>query len=348
MRTSDYFDLNLVEGTDLVNPLIQDVPNYEKIDEQMYLNSIASIGQAVELKSGTVHAITRENPDASMFRFVATSRYDEGDTFTVDGVQVTGLLTDGTTLADGAYVINANVLCCLVGTVLTLYTVAGAIQTAQNALKLGGEEPSYYGTASDVQTATNTANAAGLLSNSAIDLARETSAKVRDYGCLYNPADDYVYIGGKKWKKAFLNGMLYDNGANTDNWLGVLSPNYTRSATINNTYLETYGFSGGVGAFITREKIDITNFTKLHVIVEEVENNWGSNQSAFGLQNVQSVNDGGVQGNMIVYTNVSQRYSGELELDITNYNGEYYIAMGSGIGGVAQGIKANWKKVWLT
>lgn len=165
MRTSEYYDLNLVEGTDLVNPLIQDVPNYEKIDEQMFLNSIASVGQAVELKSGTVHALTRENPDASMFRFVATSRYDEGDTFTVDGVQVSGLLTDGTTLSDGAYVINANVLCCLTGGVLTLFTVPGAIQTAQNALKLGGQLPEYYGKASDVQTATNTANAAGLLAN---------------------------------------------------------------------------------------------------------------------------------------------------------------------------------------
>ena len=167
MRYSDNYELNLVEGSDLVNPLIQDVPNYEKIDEQMYLNSIASIAQAVELKSGTVHALTRDNPDAAMFRFVATSRFDSGDTFTVDGIQVTGLLTDGTPLSDGAYVINANVLCCLVGTVLTLYTVPGEIQTAQNALKLGNELPSFYGKASDVQTALNTANAAGLLAQTA-------------------------------------------------------------------------------------------------------------------------------------------------------------------------------------
>lgn len=163
MKTSDNYGLNLVEGTDLVNPLVQDVPNYETIDEVMYENACNSIPLATELKSGTVHALTRSNPDASMFRFIATSKYEEGDTFTVDGVQVSGLLTDGTTLSDGAYVINANVLCCLVGTVLTLFTVPGAIQTAQNALKLGGELPSYYGKASDVQTATNTANAAGTL-----------------------------------------------------------------------------------------------------------------------------------------------------------------------------------------
>lgn len=165
MRTSDYYELNLVEGTDLVNPLVQDVPNYEKIDEVMHDNAVASVGVATELKSGTVHALTRVNAEASVFRFVATSRYDEGDTFTVDGIQVTGLLTDGTTLSDGAYVINANVLCCLVGTVLTLYTVPGAIATAGNALRLGGELPEYYGKASEVNTALQTANSAGTLAN---------------------------------------------------------------------------------------------------------------------------------------------------------------------------------------
>lgn len=165
MQNTTYFDLDVYEGSDIFNPLTVENANMEKIDEQLFLNSIATVGQAVELKSGTVHAITRTNPDASMFRFVATSRYDKGDTFTVDGIQVTGLLTDGTTLSDGAYAINANVLCCLTGTVLTLYTVPGAIQTAQNALKLGGQIPEYYGKASDVEQATLVAQAAGTLAN---------------------------------------------------------------------------------------------------------------------------------------------------------------------------------------
>ena len=33
MTTTTYYDLNIVEGTDIVNPLIVDNPNYEKIDE---------------------------------------------------------------------------------------------------------------------------------------------------------------------------------------------------------------------------------------------------------------------------------------------------------------------------
>lgn len=165
MQTSEYFDLGLYEGTDIFNPLIVENENIEKIDEQMFLNSIASVGQATELKSGTVHAITRVNPDASMFRFVATSKFDRGDTFTVDGIQVTGLRTDGKALDDGAYVINANVLCCLTGTVLTLFVATGDVAKADDADRLGGELPAYYGTASDVQQAITVAQAAGVLAN---------------------------------------------------------------------------------------------------------------------------------------------------------------------------------------
>lgn len=165
MQTSEYFDLGLYEGTDIFNPLIVENENIEKIDEQMFLNSIAGVGQATELKSGTVHAITRVNPDASMFRFVATSKFDRGDTFTVDGIQVTGLRTDGKALDDGAYVINANVLCCLTGTVLTLFVATGDVAKADDADRLGGELPAYYGTASDVQQAVTVAQAAGVLAN---------------------------------------------------------------------------------------------------------------------------------------------------------------------------------------
>lgn len=166
MQNTSHYSLNLYEGSDIFNPLIVENGNTETIDTQMYANDIACIGLATELKNGTVHALTRTtHTDAPMFRFIATSKYNVGDTFTVDGVQVSALLSDGTTLSDGAYVINSNVLCCLTGTVLTMYTVPGAIQTAQNALKLGGELPSYYGKASDVTAATNTANAAGVLAN---------------------------------------------------------------------------------------------------------------------------------------------------------------------------------------
>ena len=121
MTTTTYYNLNIVEGTDIVNPLTVDNPNYEKIDETMHNNAVAGVTLATEIANATVHAITRENSDCAVIRFIATSEWKAGDTATVDGVPVTALLPSGETLPDGAYVINANVLCILTGTNLTIY-----------------------------------------------------------------------------------------------------------------------------------------------------------------------------------------------------------------------------------
>lgn len=121
MTNTTYYNLNIVEGTDIVNPLTVDNPNYEKIDKAMHDNAVAGVTLATEIANGTVHAITRENSECAVIRFIATSNWKAGDTATVDGVPVTALLPCGETLPDGAYVINANVLCILTGTNLTVY-----------------------------------------------------------------------------------------------------------------------------------------------------------------------------------------------------------------------------------
>lgn len=121
MRTTTYYNLNIVEGTDIVNPLTVDNPNYDKIDEVMHDNAVSGVTLATEIANATVHAITRENSECAVIRFIATSEWKAGDTVTVDGVPVTALLPSGETLPDGAYVINANVLCILTGTNLTVY-----------------------------------------------------------------------------------------------------------------------------------------------------------------------------------------------------------------------------------
>lgn len=162
MRKSTHYNLNLVEGSDKVNPLVQDVPNYESIDMELYKNASAGVQLATELKSGTVHALTRTNPNAPMFRFVATSEYTLGDTFTVDGVQVTALLSNGKPLTSGCYVVNANVLCCLVGTQLTMFVPSG-ITKADDSEKLGGQLPSYYAKTEAVNDAITTAQNANLI-----------------------------------------------------------------------------------------------------------------------------------------------------------------------------------------
>lgn len=175
MQTSEHYELNLAEGTDTVNPLTIDVPNYETIDEAMYGNYLAGNGKATELLSGTVHAITREG-EQEVFHFTATADWTAGDTMTVDGQQVTVKLPSGEALGTGAYVINSEVLCIIEGTLVTAYVPSGTVTEAANALKLGGELPEYYGTASAVASAASVANAA----NTLVEALNNNLAPLRD------------------------------------------------------------------------------------------------------------------------------------------------------------------------
>ena len=165
MQNTDNFDLKIYEGEDLFNPLVVENANAQAIDTQMKKNENHTVGDATELVSGTVHALTRLTPDTPMLRFTATSRFTAGDTFTVDGVQVSALTVSGEQLPDGAYIIGSEVLAYLKGTLLTFFTSQGTLATAQNALKLGGNTPEYYATTVAVQQAQNTATAAGNLAN---------------------------------------------------------------------------------------------------------------------------------------------------------------------------------------
>lgn len=169
-RTSNY-DLIVVEGSDKVNLLTQMNPNTEKIDEVMKNNEKSGVQVATELLSGTVHAITRTVKSASMFKFTAISNYTSGDTFTVDGVQVTALLTSGEALGTGAYIIGSEVLCSLKDTLLTVYTQGGTVKIAEDAEKLGGNLPEYYAKQSELDIVRNTAN-------NASELARTNSENI--------------------------------------------------------------------------------------------------------------------------------------------------------------------------
>lgn len=143
MNTSTYYNLNLVEGTDIVNPLTTDVPNYETIDEVMHNNAISGVTLATEVANGTTHALIRENSECAVIRFIATSNWTLGDTITVDGIPVVALLPSGEVLPSGAYVINANVLCILTGTNLTVYAerkkANNADEIAYNDTTVGAE-----------------------------------------------------------------------------------------------------------------------------------------------------------------------------------------------------------------
>lgn len=127
MQTTTHYNLTKAEGTDTVNLLTQCYPNFDTIDAAMFENKQSSIGTATEVTTGTVHAITRANPDSDVFRFTATSAWTAGDTMTLDGSGVTVHLADGTTPASGAYIIGAEVLGVVNGSLVTLF-LSSAIQ----------------------------------------------------------------------------------------------------------------------------------------------------------------------------------------------------------------------------
>lgn len=145
--TTTHFNLKKPTGDDLYNHLTIDNPNMDAIDTAMYNNQQAATCTATHSRVGSVHTLTRQGGKSPMFRFVATAAFAAGDTFTVDGQAVTAALPDGSGLSAGAFVINANVLCCLVGTQLTVYTVAGV--GSLDADTLDGHPASYFAVASE-------------------------------------------------------------------------------------------------------------------------------------------------------------------------------------------------------
>ena len=145
MKTTTNYGYKQYEGNDIFNPLTVEAQNIQSIDANMGKNRDAAVQLATEIKTGTVHAITRSTPSASVIRFVATSDWAQGDTCTVDGVQVSTLLPTGETLPGGAWKINSNVLAVLTGTLLTVFTTApSGGGTDIDADTLQGHDAAYF------------------------------------------------------------------------------------------------------------------------------------------------------------------------------------------------------------
>ena len=128
MTNTTNYNLKKVEGSDLFNPLTQINPNWDDIDEAMKANQEASVTNATHNKSGTLHAIVRAVAGVPVLRFTATGDFRTGDTFTVDGQNVTARLPDGTSLPDYAFRINSNIIAIQAGGVLTIVTNGASVE----------------------------------------------------------------------------------------------------------------------------------------------------------------------------------------------------------------------------
>ena len=122
MQYTTNYNLNRPEGTDIVNPLTIDNPNWDSIDAGMYANKKNTVQVAQVALQETTIAITRDRSKPATFRFIATMNYATNMTITVDGTSVTATMPDGSALSANAFRIGSNVLCSLNGTALTIYT----------------------------------------------------------------------------------------------------------------------------------------------------------------------------------------------------------------------------------
>lgn len=155
-RTSNY-GFNVPVGADIVNPLVQDFPNWDSLDT--ILRNVANTGvvTATHTKSGTIHTLSFTDTTVPMIRFQATADFNTNDTFTVNGLSVSALTVSGEALPDGAFVIGSMVLCNLRDNLLTVYT------SGTDAATLDGHPASYFATASDLQTVDDKADANKIL-----------------------------------------------------------------------------------------------------------------------------------------------------------------------------------------
>lgn len=240
MQSTTNYSMNLVEGTDLVNIPVQLNPNFQTVDAEMFKNKQSGIGTATEVVTGTVHAVVRSNTDADMFRFTATGAWTAGDTMTLDGSAVTVHLADGTAPATGAYIIGAEVVAVVNGTLVTLLTSNGAIDPGVTSFntRIGAVTPaaSDYDasmidydntlsglTSTDVQSAVDevsalATNKAGFINTSNV------ITTIITYNADWEATDDCWCVGfarkndaGANNPQVFLNNATMVNVTTTDN-----------------------------------------------------------------------------------------------------------------------------------
>ena len=120
MSLTPNYSFIIPTGSDAVNLLTQCYPNFTSLDSILKPIQESGVTVATDTKVGTTHQLVRTDSSCNMFRFIATGNFLTGDTFTVDGTPVTATAMDGTSLPNGAFVINQSVVCVLNNLVLTV------------------------------------------------------------------------------------------------------------------------------------------------------------------------------------------------------------------------------------
>lgn len=313
MKTTTYYDLNIVEGTDIVNPLTVDNPNYQKIDETMHDNAVAGVTLATELTNATIHALTRENSDCSVIRFIATSRWKAGDSVTVDGVPVLALLPSGETLPDGAYVINANVLCVLTGTNLTVYVSKSTANASDITYKetnveeaLNSLNESMVTVTSDLSTVSS--NVSTLNRDLTLDYSN-ANGEVQDLHTFLQMALEKLFPKAK---------YLIQNGIAT-NLFSTNAATSSMNVSAGTGYIRMQSSGDGMCCFTT--PISTNNYSTLKVRLKSTTNN----SNFIGVSTNTEIGSSSVANYVINPKAVETTNITTISINVSDLQGEYYF-----------------------
>lgn len=130
MSTTQNFNIVLPEGTDTFAPLTFNNNAFTLIDQIMKQNQDAGITTATAVLENDILTIVRSKPSVKFFAFVASADYASSNVVTVDGVQVSVRLADGTIPKNGAWVTNQLVLCALTGTIMNVISASAGVSPA--------------------------------------------------------------------------------------------------------------------------------------------------------------------------------------------------------------------------
>ena len=137
--------------------------------------------------------------------------------------------------------------------------------------------------------------------------------------------------------------FLYKDGDKCEKLTGGWSSNKAGNATFTeeNNCLVAYGGSnsGAYGKFYTVNLIDVSNFEKLKITIQNCT--VSNDSSFFGLSANTNIHANFNENVEIAYKYMQN--AGTYEIDISNIGGSYYVCFGSG----NLGRKAYATKIWL-
>lgn len=281
MNQSTNYNFNLPEGTDLVNLLTQLIPNWSSLDSILKGVENQAFTNCTEVTSLGVHAISRTNADGKILKWIATSNFTAGETFTVDGNVVAAATPSGATLATGAYVTGAIVIAALNSDESAMTIFVSGTNVATDSERLGGELPAYYAKDSDMdiaeQAITDLDNLMGTTSISAIGDGTVTGAisainsDLTDFK-TYTTNEKAIgkWIDGKTiYRKSgyvssgYTTGLMVLDAVLKNSYIDNVINMYGSIILTNGEILGVGGYGGGVGLARNNFGVTASGFCKL-------------------------------------------------------------------------------------